>query len=324
MKSGSLRLILAVLALLLLASAASAQERTDEEIVANMAGGRVVIHVARDEIIFAAIDQPVELHGPPPRVMDIDGLHVGVLFGASEWQRPADPKPIRLDRNFQRVSGQNPNYAPYAEAEPDLETLGEAFLEKLRPLVDQLHGKLSFPPDEPLFEVVVIGYGPKDYGPEVWTVEYRIEQEEIATRGDFWQTRLLRPRFEQIYPPEKHAPRTIVEARYPADLKGPQVNDLIQANDPHIAKLAAGDPRFAKVYAELQKGQAQKAPAQESADFMRALIPLVAGDAPFVMATMDEHGFKWVVAPEEPIEKAKEDKNRPPDAPTLLRKPNPN
>jgi hypothetical protein len=323
-KLAQVRMLLGALALLLFAAAAPAQDRTDEEIVANLAGGRVIIHVARDEIIFAAIDQPAEEHGPPPRVMDIDGAHVGILFGAFEWQRPADPNPIRLDRNFQRLGAKDPNYAPYSEAEPDLETLGTAFLEKLRPLVDQLHHKISFPSDQPIFEVVVIGYGPNDYGPEVWTVEYRIEQAEIATRGDFWQTRILRPRFEQIYPPEKHAPHTIVEARYPAELKGPAVNDLIQNNDPRIERLASGDQRYAKVLADLRKGEAQKAPPQESADFMRALVPIITGDAPFVMGIMDEHGFKWVVAPEEPVEKAKDDKNRPPDAPTLRRKPNPN
>lgn len=319
-----MRILLSALALLLIAAGTPAQERSDDEIVANLAGGRVIIHVARDQIIFAAIDQPVEVHGPPPRVIDIDGSHVGVLFGASEWQRPADPNPIRLDQNFQRVGAKDPNYAPYSEAEPDLETMGTAFLEKLRPLVDQLHHKISFPSDEPLLEIVVIGYGPNDYGPEVWTVQYRIEQEEIATRGDFWQTRILRPRFEQIYPPEKHAPHTIVETRYPSDLKSPQVNDLIQSNDTRIAKLAAGDQRYAKVLADLRKGEAQKASPQESADFMRALVPIIAGNASFVMGTMDEHGFRWVVAPEEPVEKAKEDKNRPPDAPTLRRKPNRN
>jgi hypothetical protein len=35
--------------------------------------------------------------------------------------------------------------------------------------------------------------------------------------------------------------------------------------------------------------------------------------------------FEWIVPPEEPVEKEKqaEDKNRPPDAPTLRRKPTP-
>ena len=45
------------------------------------------------------------------------------------------------------------------------------------------------------------------------------------------------------------------------------------------------------------------------------------------MGKMEEqHGFDWIVPPEEPIEKAKkeaDDKNRPPEAPTLRRKPNP-
>jgi hypothetical protein len=38
------------------------------------------------------------------------------------------------------------------------------------------------------------------------------------------------------------------------------------------------------------------------------------------MGTMEEQrGFDWVVPPDEPIEKAVEDKNRPPEAPTLRR-----
>jgi len=47
---------------------------------------------------------------------------------------------------------------------------------------------------------------------------------------------------------------------------------------------------------------------------------LIAGNATFVLGTMDEHrGFEWMVPPEEPVEKVQEDKNRPPDAPTLRR-----
>jgi len=57
---------------------------------------------------------------------------------------------------------------------------------------------------------------------------------------------------------------------------------------------------------------------------MRAVLPLVAGDASFVLGTMDERrGFEWMVPPDEPVEKAQEDKDRPPDAPTLRRKPKP-
>jgi len=200
-------------------------------------------------------------------------------------------------------------------------------LEKLRPLTSQLHHKIDLPADEPLLEMVLIGYAPNNYGPEVWTVEYRAQQEQVSTRGEYWQTRLLRPRFTQLYPPEKHAPRMIVEARYPADLKAPTLMALIQGNDPAIAQLRGSDARFAKVIDAVDKGQAQKAAPSDAADFLRAVLPLISGKQSFILAKMEEqHGFDWIVPPDEPIERAKkteEDKNRPPDAPSLRRKPTP-
>ena len=295
----------------------------EDEIVANLAGGRVIVHVARDVILFAAIDQPVEGNSIPPRVMNLDASHIGVLLGASEWRIPADPKPIRIDRDFHRVGAneRRTDSAP-GEAEPDLDAIGITFLEKLRPLVGQLHHKLDFVPDDPIFQLVIIGYGSDQYGPEVWVAEYRIEQQQIATRGEYWQTRILRPRFTQLYPPEKHAPRTLVEVRYPVDLKGPRLSELIQGNDPRVVQVASREPRFNKVLENLHGGQAQKAAPLDSVDFMRALLPLVANNAPFVMGTMaEQHGFEWIVPPAEPVEKVEEDKKRPPEAPSLLRKP---
>jgi hypothetical protein len=292
-------------------------QQTEEEIVANLAGGRVIIHVAKDTIVFAAVDQQIEANSIPPRVMDLDSSHVAVLFGASEWRLPADPVPVRLYRNFQRVGERDSRYRTPDEAEPDLEAIGVGCLEKLRPLVSQLHHKIDFKPEEPLFEAVIIGYAPNQYGPEVWALEYRIQQEDIAARRDYWQTRVLRPRFEQLYPPEKHAPRMLVETHYPADAQGPTLQALIEGNDPRLARLASADQRFAKVADMIAKGQAQKAISADAVDFLRAAVPLIAPGARFVMATMSEdHGFAWVVEPDEPVEKAKEDKNRPPDAPT--------
>lgn len=322
--NNSISLCLIFFACIALAQIASAQERElGSEIVANLAGGRIIIHVARDKIIFAAIDQPVEANSVPPRVMSIDSTHIGVLLGASEWRLTADPKPVRLDRDFPHISGKNPNYASDPEEiAPDLDTIGVAFLERLRPLVSQLQHKIEFKPDEALFEVVLIGFAPDDYGPEVWTIEYRIQQEEIATRGDFWQTRLLRPRFTQLYPPEKHAPKTLVEVRYPVTVKPqePSLQQLIQGNDPDIDNLSHGEPKFSKVLEEIERGQANKAVSQDATDFLRAALPLIAEKSKFILGTMTEGGFDWVVPPDEPVEKAKEDKNRPPEAPSLHRK----
>jgi hypothetical protein len=299
-----------------------AQDRDrGDEIVANLAGGRVIVHVARDKIVFAAIDHPVEANSIPPRVLSIDQTHVGILLGASEWRHTSDPKPVRLDKDFPRLTGRNPHYsADPEEVAPDLDVVGVAFLERLRPLVSQLHHKIDFKPEEALFEVVMIGYAPDDYGPEVWTVEYRIQQEEIATRGDFWQTRLLRPRFTQLYPPEKHAPKKLVEIRYPETLQGPTLQQLIEGNDPEIEKLSRGDPKLLKVSESIERGQANKAGPEDATDFLRAVLPLIVEKEHFILGTMSEHGFDWILAPDEPVEKAKEDKNQPPDAPTLHRR----
>ena len=301
-----------------------AQQSLENEVVANLAGGRVVVDVSREVISFAVIDHPLEVNSHPPRVLSLDGTHVGVLFGAAEWQVSADPRPVRLDHNFERISKQDPRYHSYPDdTEPDLESIGVGFLERLRPLVSQLHNKLNFSPEEPIFEVIIIGYA-KDYGPEVWQVDYRIEQEEVGARGkDYWQTHILRPRFNQLYPPEgKKSPRRLVETRYPEDLDGADLNALIVRDDPRIGHLRAADPRFAKILAQIEKGETQKAADADSTDLLRAMVPFIAGNARFALGTIGEQeGFLWVVPPDEPIEAAVPDKNQPPDAPTLRRKP---
>lgn len=300
----------------------------DDEIVANLAGGRVIVHVAGDKIVLAAIDQPLEIKSVPPRLMDLDITHVAILLGATEWQLPAQAEPVRLDRNFARLTKKDPRYqSDPNEAEPDLEQIGVSFLEKLRPLVAQLHHKIELRAEEAIFEVVVIGYAPDNYGPEVWVVEYHVEQEQAGTSEDYLQTRVLRPRYTQLYPPEKHQPRTLIEMRYPADLKDPPLRGLIQSNDPKIGKLRDAEPRFAKVLDLINKGQAQKANGVDATDFLRAALPLIAGNQRFILATMEQqHGFEWIVPPEEGPDAnvpPAEDKNRPPEAPTLRRKPKP-
>src|SRR5215467_2763985 len=320
-------LAIVVLALSVSAMTAAAQDQ-DDEIVATLAGGRVIVHATRENIIFIAVNEPIEETGSvPPRIVSLDSHHIAVLLGSSEWRMPADPNPVRLDKQLTRIANQDPNYAGSynQEAEPDLETIGVAFLEKLTPLAARLHHKLDFPADQPLFELVVIGFGPRDYGPEVWTMEYRLTQAIISSRGDFWQTKVLRPRFEQIYPPDKKAPKKLVETCYPGACKGPTLQQLIEGNEPSLAKLSRSDAKWTKAADFVAQGQAQKAMTPDMAAFLRAAIPLIYPNRQFVMGTFEEeHGFNWVVPPEEPVERAKqEDKNRPPEAPTLRRRADP-
>ena len=324
-----LPLMVGVYAVTRCARAAAPQvQETEGEIVANLAGGRVIVHVAKDDLVlFATIDHPIETGAPPPRILSLDNTHIGILFGASEWKEPAAPKAIRLDRDYQAVGRRDSHYADPSGAEPDLETIGVTFLERLRPLTSQLHHKIEIKKDDPLFEIVIVGFGAKHYGPEVWTVEYRIEQSEIGTREGDLQTRILRPRFEQLYPPEKKQPRFLVETRYPDNLPGPTVMELIQSGDPRVAKLRSSDPKIEKAVDLISRGQAQKADDDASADFLRALLPLISDKATFSMGKMQEQGgFDWIVAPEEPVEKTKTeggDKDRPADAPSLRKRPTP-
>lgn len=314
---------------------ASAQTpQREDEIVANLAGGRVIVHIAKEDVIvFAAIDQQLEAKAVPPRLLQLDATHVGILFGASEWQMPSDPEPVRLDHNFQSIlnNSANQQYQNFPDqAARDLETIGVAFLEKLRPLVSQLHHKLDFRADDPLFEVVVLGFAP-GYGPEVWQLEYRIEQQQVAARGEYWQTRILRPRFTQLYPPEggKKAPHTLVEARYSAEISDqskktestPPLAALISGADPELYRLRIGNPRFAKVMDLIDHGQAQKVLAADAGDFLQAALPLISDGNKFFLGTMEEQrGFNWIVPPTEPVEKT-DDQSRPPSAPSLRKKP---
>src|SRR5947208_17057207 len=309
------------------AGPASAQDK-DDEIVATLSGGRVIIQATRETVTFVALDEPIETGSAAPRVMSLDSNHVAVLFGSTEWRIPAEPNPIRMDKGYTRAGTPDPRYQGNytGEAEADLEELGVGFLEKLTPLAARLHHKLDFPANQPLFELVVIGFWPKDYGPEVWTLEYRMTQSEIATRGDFWQTRVLRPRFIQIYPPEKHEPRKLVETCYPGACNGPSLQQLLEGNEPTLEKLARSDPKFVKAVDLISKGQAQKTVPQDATAFLRAAIPLIYPDRRFVMGTFEaEHGFNWIVPPEEPIERAKEgeDKNHPTGPPSLRRRTDP-
>jgi len=319
-------IVQATLVLLAALWAGTSVRAQEDEIVANLAGGRAIIHVANDAIVFAAIDHPLESKSVPPRVAAIDSRHIGIFFGASEWQVTSQPRPIRLDREIPHFSAIDPHFTPEGSAEQDLEQIGIAFLEKLRPLVSQLHHPIELKPEEPLFQIVLFGYAPRDYGPEIWLIEYHVEQTTVAARGDYLQTHILRPRFTQLYPPEKHQPKTIVEIRVPSDLPDIPLLGLIQQNAPAIARIRSSDPRITKVIELIQKGEAQKADPVAAGDFLRAALPILAGDAHFFLGSMTENGrFDWIVPPDEPREKVKptEDKNRPPDAPTLQQKPKP-
>src|SRR5262249_17936937 len=152
-----------------------------------------------------------------------------------------------------------------------------------------------------------------------------ITQEMLSTRDNFWQTRILRPRFTQIYPPEKHSPKTLVETSFPADPKEPTLQNLLEGNDPRFSSFRS-DVNVGKAINFILKGQEKKVEAKDAAEFLRDAIPLLYPQQHFFLGKMeDQRGFDWILPPEEPVEKAKQteqDKNAPPEAPSLRKKPN--
>jgi len=118
-----------------------------------------------------------------------------------------------------------------------------------------------------------------------------------------------------------------MEIRYPINLQDMPLLGLLQQNDPRITRLRTSDLKFPKLFDQIEHGHADKANTEDASDFLRAALPLIAGNARFFQGILGENGtLRWVVPPEEafdPIQQRAEDKNRPPDAPTLRRKPSP-
>src|SRR5438309_1139415 len=67
-----------------LPSSLRAQEN-EQEVVANLAAGRVVLYVARDAIVIGAVEQHVEPDSRPPLVLPLGERRLGILLGAVEW-----------------------------------------------------------------------------------------------------------------------------------------------------------------------------------------------------------------------------------------------
>jgi len=179
-----------------------AQENGAGEIVANLATGRVIFCVTRDAIIVAATSGGGEIGSRAPAVLPVSSGRLGVLLGAIEWAAPDMAKATRFDAELPPVAAnalRRPSQKP-AQEPSEIEDIGVGMLELIRPLVDQIHHKLDLAPDEPLVELILADYV-QDYGPEIWSLQYRVRQENLS--NDFWRTRILRPAYVQLYPPEK-------------------------------------------------------------------------------------------------------------------------
>src|ERR1035441_1994207 len=75
-----------------LARSVAAQEKSQaptEEIVANLAAGRVIVAVVKDAILVATIENPIEAETHPPIPVEMQTSRLGVILGAVEWISPS-------------------------------------------------------------------------------------------------------------------------------------------------------------------------------------------------------------------------------------------
>ncbi len=300
---------------------------TEQEVVANHAGGRVIITVARDGILIATVENRFEPEARPPAVVQLSRQRVAILLGAVEWTSPIGATdPVRLDNEVTRVMGFIAGPKRLAqEQESDLENLGLAFLEPLRNAAARLHHRVTLPADEPVLEMLLVGYV-EGYGPEVWSLRYRLAQDPL--RGDYWQTRVLRPAYNQLYPPEKGQPRTLMETRYPPALRSeadPTLLESLLQGDERLDRIRTGDPAATRATQRLLAGESHRATSAELTAFLQtALQAVVPPERALALAIIRERtGFEWIIAPPQPApdKRADDDKEREPGAPTLRKKP---
>jgi hypothetical protein len=142
---------------------------------------------------------------------------------------------------------------------------------------------------------------------------------------------VLRPSYNQIYPPEKGKPKTLMEVRYPPEnrAKGqPELLDLLQQNDSRVASLRAASDGQEKSVALAVEGQSQKSDGVALTNFLKAALPAIAPPSTkLTMAKVEyDGGFQWILQPPKappppPGEKPAAKEPEEPERPTMLHKP---
>ena len=282
---------------------ASGQEQNAAEIVVNLAAGRVDVCVAKGALFVAATDEKVEPGSHPPEMMPLGTGRVGVLLGAVEWIRPGTAIPsVRLDVELEHIIrelGPMQGAGTAGEQASDIETIGVALLEQIRGVASGFHHKIDLHPDEPLVELLLADYQ-GGYGFEVWVLQYRIQQEVLG--NGYYETRVLRPAYTQLYPPEKGQPRTLMEARYPPETQGASLLELLKQNDPRLQTIRASSSKLFEATGHLLEGESPKANPEDVGAFLRAALPAVLpADTHMALAEItEEKEFVWLVEPTEP------------------------
>jgi hypothetical protein len=309
------------------AAAQQVQDVPTEEVVVNFAAGRVVIAVVKDAILIGTIENPIEPQTHPPIPVQMSGRGAGILLGAVDWFSPSSQLQLaRLDTELPRLHGHfavsNPhlNQVQATAEAADLEAVGQNLFERMNVVAGNLHGKLDWPPAEPVAELILADYV-QGYGPEVWQLTFTLNQE--MQRLDYYDTHVSHPAYLQTWPPEKGQPHSLMEFQYPPENAVPTLLDLLRQKDPRLEKLCASDAKMREVADHFLEGQSGKIIAADATQFLRAALNVLAPpNARQTMASIGlDTGFEWILRPPPEPKRAtsQAEQERPADAPSLLK-----
>ena len=256
----------------------------------------------------------------------------GIILGPVDWFSPSTQQDIaRLDKELPHLKTHLVVTAPHlgqsqgGDEAADIEATGQGLGERLNQVAKGLRSKVNLPADEPLAQLILTDYQ-GGYGPEVWEMTYGMKQEQ--QKGDYWETRVLKPTYVQFWPPEKGQPKTLMEFSYP-EKSSTSLLQLLQQKDPRLEKIRNADPQMAMVVSQIQS-DSTKLYAADVTQFLRAALAAV--NPPNARETVAiigmQRGFSWVLPPPaeperpRPAETAQTQgspKERPADAPSLLK-----
>ncbi len=294
-----------------------------DETVANLAAGRVVIAVVRNEILVATLENPIEAETRPPTPVPLSTTRLGVFLGPVLWWSPTSKVELaRLDRELPGLRSHVIANVPHLQAEQtgaeasDIESIGQGVFERLTDVAQNLHDKVDLSANEPLVELILTDYLP-GYGPEIWQLSFGMKQQE--EQSGYWTTRVLHPSYLQLWPPEKGQPRTLVEFSYPPDGAQQPLLDLVRQKDPRVEKLLAADPKMAEVADRFLQGESSKVSAADAIQFLRASLDAIAppGARETMASITEDNGYQWILAPPPEPKSNLQQAGRPAGAPTL-------
>lgn len=320
----------------LLTPSAVAQDpspKLGQELVANLAAGRVVIAVVKDAILIGTVENPIEAETRLPAPVEIETSRVGIILGPIDWFSPSSQQQVaRLDRELPHLKAYQVKVTPHltpsqgGDEASDIEATGQGLQQRLNEVAKGLHARLHLPENEPLAELIVADYL-NGYGAEVWQLNFGFKQEQ--QKGDYWETRVLKPTYTQFWPPEKGQPKTLVEFNYPPENAPASLLELLRQKDPRLEKIRSSDAQMALVATELLQGESTKLYAADTTQFLRAALAAIAGPKSRQSVAMIgiEKGFSWILpppaeeAPPRPLPaQAEQQRERPADAPPSLLK----